>query len=85
MHRVSSGLARRIDEGVDVQVAVDGLVGPDVDGLVGGADVARPAIAVGIDGHGGNAHLAARASDPDGNLAAVGDEDFHETSISGRM
>jgi len=45
--------------------------------LIGFLDVARGAVAVRVDGDSREPHLAARAHDTDGNLAAVGDQDFH--------
>ena len=77
MDRVGAGAARDVEDRVDVEIAAGGLVRPEVEGLMRLAHVARGAIAVGIDGDGRQPHLAARANDPDGDLAAVGDEDFH--------
>ena len=77
--RVGAGPARGVDDGVDAQVALRGRARADVDRLVGFAHVPRVAIAVGVDGDRRQAHLAARADDPDGDLAAVGDQDFHRS------
>jgi hypothetical protein len=46
--------------------------------LVGFAHVARVAITIGEDGDGRQPHFTACPDDPDGDFAAVGDEDFHE-------
>ena len=77
MHRVGPGSARDVENGLDVEVTAGRLVGPEVERLIGLAHVARRAIAVGVDGDGRQPHFAARANDSDGDLAAVGDEDFH--------
>ena len=47
-------------------------------GVVGLADVESTAIGVGVDDDGLDAHLAAGADHADGDLAAVGDQDFLE-------
>ena len=77
MHRVGPGSARDVENGLDVEVTSGGLVGPEVERLIGLTHVARRAVAVGVDGDGREPHFAAGANDSDGNLAAVGDEDFH--------
>ena len=46
-----------------------------MDRLIGGADVERLGVGVGIDGDGADAHLARGADDPARDLAAVGDEE----------
>jgi hypothetical protein len=38
----------------------------------------RGAITLGVDGDRRNAHFATRTGNPNGDFAAVGDEDFHE-------
>jgi hypothetical protein len=81
---VRAGPARGVEDGVNPEVAADRLARADVQRLVGLADVAGVAIAIGIDGDGGQSHLAAGANDPDGDLAAVGDQNFHETWLQGR-
>ena len=68
---------RRVDDAVDAEVTLRRGARADVDGLVRLADVARIAIAVGVDRHGRDPHLAARAQHADGDLSPVGDEDFH--------
>jgi hypothetical protein len=68
---------RRIDDPFDAQIAFRRGARADVDGLIGLAHMPRIPIAVGIDRDRRNAHLAAGAHDPDGDLTPVGDEDFH--------
>ena len=77
MDRVGAGSACDVEDRVNVEIAAGGLVRPEVERLMCLADVARGAVAVGIHGDSRQPHLAARANDPDGDLAAVGDEDFH--------
>ena len=77
MDRVGAGTARNVEQRVDIEVAAGGLVRPEVKRLIGFLHVARRAVAVGIDGDSRQPHLAARANDSDGDLAAVGDQDFH--------
>ena len=77
MHRIGARSARDVEDRLDVEIAAGGLVRPEVEGLMCLAHVPRGAVAVGIDGDGRQPHFAARANDPDGDLAAVGDEDFH--------
>ncbi len=55
MDGVGAGSARDVEDRVNVEVAARGLVGPDVEGLIGLAHVARGAIAVGIDRDGRDA------------------------------
>ena len=73
---VAAGPLGDVDDLVDAQVAL--ARGRRADGvrLVGHAHVERRAIGVGVDGDGADAHLAQRAGDADGDLAAVGDEDL---------
>ena len=77
MNRIGTRSARDVEDRVNAEIAAGGLVRPEVEGLMCLADMARGAVAVGIDGDSRQPHLAARANDPDGDLAAVGDEDFH--------
>jgi hypothetical protein len=63
---------------VDDEVALGGGSGTDGHRLVGGQDVERFAIDVGEDRDGGDAQLAAGPDHPDGDLAAIGDEDLSE-------
>src|SRR5439155_20871364 len=58
------------------QVAVARRARSDRVRLVGAADVQRGAIALGVHGDRRDVHLAARADDAHGDLAAVRDQDF---------
>ena len=58
-----------------VQVSVR-LAEPDR--LASELHVRRPAVGVGVDGHGRKAHLAKGAEDAAGDLAPVGDQDLHD-------
>ncbi len=68
---------RRIDDPFDPQIAFSRGARADVNSLIRLAHMPRITIAVGIDRDRRDAHLAAGANDPDGDLSPVGDEDFH--------
>jgi len=74
MDRVGTAFLRRVDDVVDDEVRLGRRRRPDRVGLVGEADVQRLAIRVGVDRDRADTHLAAGAMDPDGDLAAVGDQ-----------
>ena len=57
-----------------VQIALRRRAGPDQARLVGAPHVQRAAVGLGVDGHRADAELAQRPEDPDGDLAAIGDE-----------
>ena len=61
---------------VEVALARGGRA--DADGLVGESHVQRFAVGLGVDGDGLDAELAAGADDAQGDLAAIGDQDFLE-------
>ena len=71
-------LGQRDDAG-DVEIGADRLAGlADAVGLVGLEAVQGEAVFVRVDGDGADAQLVGRAEDADGDLAAVGDEQFLE-------
>ena len=76
MHRVGAGLPCDLDDGVDAQVALARRAGADRPRFVGQAHVQGRAVAVGIDRHRSDPHVAARADHTDRDLAAVGDQDL---------
>jgi hypothetical protein len=84
MYRVGAGSTRCVEDRLDAQVTPDRLAWPDMDRLVRFAHVKRRAIAVGIDGDRRQPHLAARTDDADGDLASIGNQDFHGRSLCGR-
>jgi len=71
-----AGFARGLQNALDIQVGVARGGWADVNGFIRQAHVQRGAVSVGIDGHAGNAHLAAGADDAHGNFSPVGDQDF---------
>jgi hypothetical protein len=80
--RVRARGLRGTNDRVDVQVAVGGGRGADPDGLVGLGDVTGARVGVAVDGDAGDAHAAQGGDDADGDLAAVGDEDFiHHVTV----
>ena len=74
MHRVAAGDQGGRNDVRDVQIRACDRARPDAESFVGTNDVFGLAIRLRKDGHGRDPKLAARALDPDRNLAAVGDE-----------
>ena len=68
----------RLDDRLDPEVALGRRRWTDADGDVGLLDVQGAGIGVAVDGDRFHAHLVAGADDPDGDLAAVGDQDSTE-------
>src|SRR5262249_34668557 len=79
MDRVGARRLRRVDDGVDVKVAVLRRRRTDEHRLVGERDVHGIAIGVGINRHRAQSHAFGRAHDPARDLAAIGDQQFLET------
>ena len=71
---VAAGRDARGDERGDLEVALGGRRRPDVDGAVGELDVERVAVGRRVDSDGLEPFVATRPDDPDGDLAAVGDQ-----------
>ena len=69
---------RRADDGGDVQVGVDVARGTDAHRLVGEAHVELVGVGLGVDGHRLDAELLAGPQHPQGDLAAVRDQDLLE-------
>jgi hypothetical protein len=76
VHGVGAGAPGGLHERVDPQVRVGRCGTPEGNGLVGLAHERRLRVGVAVHRHGGDAHRAARAEDPPGDLAPVGDEDL---------
>ena len=76
MYAVGARPLRRVDDAVDPEVAVARRARPDEIGLVRVAHVQRRAVALGVHRDRRDLHLTAGADNPDGYLAAVGNEDF---------
>ena len=85
--RLRAGAARGLDDGVLLQVALDGRRRTEPDGGVGLRHVGRVAIGVRVDGDRRHAHPPQRPDDPAGDGAAVGDEDpgEHQFQTSTRI
>jgi len=84
MHAVGAGRPCRIDDAIDPEVALSGRVGTDRHCRVRHSHVQRGTVALGVDGHRRNAHLAAGADDPYGDLAAVRYENPSQPQDSSR-
>src|SRR6476661_5630095 len=69
-------VVRDLDYAFELKVRLTRRRAADVVRLIGVAGVDGVAVGVRVDGGGGDPHLATRAHHTDGDLAAVGDEDF---------
>ena len=85
VYGVGPGLPGRVDDPVHAEITVRGRRVADAVRLVGELDVQGGAVRFREHGRRFNAHLPARADHPDGDLAAVCDQDFpeHVSSYSG--
>ena len=81
MDAVDVGDLGRAHDGGNVQVALLGLGAADADRFIRELDVQALPVGLGVDRHGADVHLLAGADDPDGNLAAVGHQDFLEHAV----
>ena len=66
------------DDAIDFEITLCAGSWADADGFVGGLDVKGVVIGFGVDGESADAEVFAGADDAEGDLAAVGDEDFVE-------
>ena len=82
MDGIRIGDFRSGDDIGDVEVALGTLGRADADGLIRKADVKAFRIRGGVHGHRLDAHLLARADDPQGDFATVGDQDFLEHVVN---
>ena len=64
------------DDGGNVEIAARAFSGADGDGLIRKACVEAVAIGFGVNGDRANAQIFAGADDAQGDLAAVGDQNF---------
>ena len=71
-----------VDDLVDAEVAVDGLVASEGYGLVCVPHVRGGSVTVGVDGHAREPHVTARPHDADGNFPAVGNENLHRELVA---
>ena len=78
MDGLALGRPRRLDELSDVEVRLGGRRGADRDGDVGGPDVGREPVRVGIHRHRLEPFLVAGSDHPQGDFPAVRDEDAFE-------
>jgi hypothetical protein len=76
VHGVGAGVARRLQNALDVQVTLARRIGTDRPGLVRETDVKGRPIAFRIDRYRGYAHFAACANDAHSDFAAIGDENL---------
>ena len=78
MDRLDAVGEGRLDDRVDTKVALGRWRRTDPDGAVSLPDVQRAGVGVAVDGDRLHAQLVTGADDPDGDLAAVGDQDATE-------
>jgi hypothetical protein len=78
MDRVGAGDLGGADHRRDIEVAVGAARWTDADVFVCELDVQLILVCLGKDGDGLDAELAAGVDDPEGNLAAIGDQDLLE-------
>ena len=78
MDRLAARGQRSVEHRVDPQVALRGSRGPDADGRIGEPNMGGAGVGIAVDGDRLDPQLVAGADDPDGDLAAVGDEDAPE-------
>src|SRR5205807_5313317 len=78
VNRLRAAPLRGVDHLLRVEVALARGRGADPHGLVALFDVQRALVCLRVDRDGAHAHLARRASDAAGDLAAVGDEQLVE-------
>ena len=78
MNRLGIGHFGCGDNGWNIQIALRRRCRSDADGFVGQLDVFCVAIHIGVHRHGAYAHLAASTLYPQGDFAAVGDQNFCE-------
>src|SRR5579885_929887 len=72
-------------DGRDAEIAVLGSGRPDTDRFIRHPDVKGILVRGGINGEGGDAEFAAGANYPDGDSAAIGDEQFLEHRLTRRV
>ena len=78
MDRLRPALRGSVENRFDPQVTLRSRSRPNADRIVGCADVRGPGVGVTEDCNGFDPQLVARPDDPDGDLAAVRDEDATE-------
>jgi len=76
VHGVGAALADGIEDRLGIEVTLGRGLAAEGVRLVGQSHVQGVAVEFGIDGDGGNAHLAGGANDANGDFSAVGDQDF---------
>src|SRR5204863_7365833 len=81
MDGVRTGRTGGLDDSIGPEVTLGRGTRSDVDGLIRVAHVPRAAIAIRVDRHGPEPHLAAGTDDADGDLAAVRDKDLHRAIV----
>ena len=75
---IGAVLFRCGDDEIATQIGLAGAVAWQVDGDIGEFDVRTATVGIGVDRDAADAHVAQRAHDPGGNLAAVGDKNSLE-------
>ena len=84
MNRLGAGVARRGQDPLDVEIRARRRRLADPDRAVGGRDVQRMAVGIGIDRHRLHAETAQRADDAARYRAAIGDQHSFEHLAAAR-
>src|SRR5690606_14975918 len=80
MYGVRAAPFHDVENGVDLEITLADRWRPDLECLIGEADMQRVPVRFRIDGNGPNSHRAAGAYDTAGDLAAVGDQQLFNRS-----
>ena len=78
MYRLGAAVVRNLHDALELEIRLGRRRAADVMCLVRVARMNRIAVRVGVDRRGGDAQLAARPHDADGDLATIGDQDLFE-------
>jgi hypothetical protein len=78
---IGPGSPRRVNQSIDVEVALGRGIRADGAGFIGQPHLPRGSIAFGIDRHRRQPEIAARTDDAHGDLAAVGDQNLAQNVV----
>ncbi len=81
MNRLGAGPPGSVEDAVDAEVGLARGRRTDRDGLIGIEHVERGAVGLGVDSDRRITELTTGPDHADGDLAAIGDEDFHGRAL----
>jgi len=76
VHGICTALADCIENCLGIEVTLRRRLTAEGERLVGESHVQGVAVEFGVDGDGGDTHLACSTDDPNGDFSAVGYQDF---------